>query len=295
MKKLSTLLLLSSLTLSACGKDARLSLLVPSGAPFLSVAGVLDDLNYEVTIGPDLLPVALSKGEKSLIIAPLNVGAKLYNSKISDYQLAAMLGWGNLHLLSRYQVTNIDDLEGKEILSFAEHSTPGIMLDLATKDLDVSITYYKSVSDVGGSFLSKQVDYVLLSEPILSKIIASSDETCYTFSLQNVPHLPTIAQFGLFSHPQIDKETLNEFLDDLEANIVSLNRDPASYAQANLNKDIQLSELGLEVITNAIPNSDLEFVRSQEAKDRVNQFLDYLVEVDVNLIGAHSVDEKFYI
>ncbi len=294
MKRIITFFLLCSSLLTSCGQDTRLSLLVPSGSPLLSVAGVLDAVNYEVTVGPDLLPVALTKGEKDMIIAPIITGAKLYNAQVSEYQLAAMLGWGNLHILSRTPLSSITDLDGKTVLAFAEHSTPGIMLRLATEDIDVNITYFKAVSDVGAPFLTKQHEYVLLSEPILSKIVANSTDSCYTYSLQNVAHLPKIAQFGLFIHPDTKSVLVSSFLNDLEVNIEGLNQDPLLYANQIVDLDAQFSELGVELIAQSIPQTDLEYVSAQNAKSDVTDFLTYLINTDINLIGAEMVNENFF-
>lgn len=294
MKKFVIYLLLFTSLLCGCGSDVKLSMLVPSGSPLLSVAGVLESVDYEVTIGPDLLPVTLTKGEKDLVIAPIIVGAKLYNSGVSDYQLAAMVGWGNLHILSRTPISSIQDLEGKNILAFGEHSTPGIMLKLATADLNVTITFFKAVSDVGAPFLTKQYDYVLLSEPILSKIIASSSEDCFTFSLQNLAQLPKIAQFGIFVNPKANAQKVTAFLSAVEANVSYLNEEPLAYANSIVDQDVQFSELGIEIISNSIPNTELSYVSAQNAKTDVNEFLSFLINTDVNLIGAQLVDENFY-
>lgn len=294
MRKLIACLTLLSSLLVSCGNNSRPSLLVPSGAPLISVAGILDDINYTVTVGPDLLPVAFSKGEHDFIIAPITVGAKLYNLDKSTYQLAAMIGWGNLHILSRTKINDIAELEGENVLAFAEHATPGIMLRLATIGMNVDITYFKAVSDVGAPFLTKQYNYVLLSEPVLSKIISSSSEELYTYSLQNVTSLPSIAQFGLFVAPNVASFKVETFLDKLEDNIDDLNNDPSVYASNIIDKDEQFKELGLEVLTSSIPNLDFDYMSAIDAKVDVDDFLAFLVETDINIIGANNVDESFY-
>lgn len=295
MNKLCPFFLLGAL-LTGCSTPpkASLTLLVPSGAPFLSVAKVKDEVQSEVTIGPDLLPVAFTKGEKDLIIAPVTLGAKLYNAKKSNYTLDAVLGWGNLHIVSRSPISDISDLQNKNILAFAEHSTPGIMLRLATKDLNVSITYFKSVSDIGGPFLNGQYDYVLLSEPILSKILSNIKEETYTYSLQNVTVLPRIAQFGIFSNVDVDHQAKHDFYTKLENNIKYINELPETYAKDVVSLDPQFSELGVDVIKKAIPNLNFEYKRASDVKDDLNVFFNYLVNEDINIIGANNVDDNFY-
>ncbi|HOH95492.1 MAG TPA: hypothetical protein PK612_04970, partial [Bacilli bacterium] len=66
MKKKIATLLLTSLLLGCQKQTVKLSLLVPAGSPLLTVAGVTSELEKEVTVGPDLIPAAFTKGEKDL-------------------------------------------------------------------------------------------------------------------------------------------------------------------------------------------------------------------------------------
>ena len=296
MKRKITFFALLGALLFSCKPtpSPKLSLLVPSGSPLLALGGVISETDYEVTVGPDLLPVAFTKGEKDLVVAPITLGAKLYNLEKSKYQLGAVLGWSNLHILSRTPLNDINDLNGKSVLAFAEHSTPGIMLRLATKDLELEITYFKAVSDVGGPFINKQYDYVLISEPILSKVMSTLKEEVYTFPLQNVDGLPKIAQFGIFKRPEINKVSYDKFMSKLNANITSLNNDPKSYAESVLELDPFFKSLGVDVIEKAIPRLDLDFKAAVDAKPLVHEYLSYLVSVDPTIIGSEVVNDSFY-
>ncbi len=295
MKNKIVTFLLVSLLLGCQKPSAKLSLLVPAGSPLLTVAGVSSEVIKEVTIGPDLIPAAFTKGEKDLIVAPIIIGAKLFNANKSSYQLAAMLGWGNLHILSRTAITSINDLSGKNGLAFAEHSTPGIMFKLATSDVtDMRVNYVKAVSDVGGPFIQKQYDYVLISEPVLSKIRGNINDETYTFSLQNVTKLPKIAQFGIFSNPETKAQDVNNFLVKLNANVTYLNAQPENYVDEIMDSDEYFNELGRDTLISAIPLLDIEYKSALDAKAELTLFFDYLISVDTNLIGAKRLDETFY-
>lgn len=297
MKFKRAFLILGAVLLSSCRTplDNRLSLLVPSGAPFLSVAGIAEETKTEVTVGPDLLPVAFTKGEKDFIIAPITIGAKLYNLKQSNYQLQAVLGWSNLYLLSRTPITDVQDLEGEEVLAFAEHATPGIMLSFATKDIDLNLTYFKTVSDVVGPFLARQYDTVLMSEPLLSKVIAESNEPLHIFDLQSIDTLPQIAQFGLFVSPEADQPKVADYLSKLATNISELNTSAPTYVDRIIDLDVQFTNLGKEVLVASIPRLDLAYVSGSAAKTVVNDFFSYLVAADPLIIGDHVVDGAFYV
>ena len=60
------------------------SIVSPSGAPSLSLIGLINDenvtLDYDVVDGPDVLMSEFTNAEKDFIIAPINLGVKLINN-----------------------------------------------------------------------------------------------------------------------------------------------------------------------------------------------------------------------
>ena len=98
-KIIITLLLVFGFSLMA--RKVKTNTTCSCGFPLIAVAGMLDDVDYEVTIGPSLLPSEFIKGEKDIIIAPVIIGAKLYNVGSSKYKLVAVIGFSNLYIVSR--------------------------------------------------------------------------------------------------------------------------------------------------------------------------------------------------
>jgi len=87
MKKLFnvlSILLLITLLIS-CGKkdDYKLSIVAPSGAPAIAIANIAynqkDDYSLEINKTADVLQASFLAAEKDIIIAPINLGATMYN------------------------------------------------------------------------------------------------------------------------------------------------------------------------------------------------------------------------
>lgn len=280
--------------LLGCTSNTKPTLLVPSGSPFFSVASTLEEVDETVTIGPDLLPVSFMKGEYDFIIAPITLGAKLFNLGQSTYPLSAVLGWSNLHILSRTEVKTIDDLNNQNVIAFAEHNTPGIMLRLATKDISVNVSYFKAVGDVSGAFINREYDYALVSEPLLSKLIKDVEGPLYTFSLQDVPHLPRIAQFGLFSRKGLDNGILSSYMVSVSQSIRTINTTPSSYVDNVYDLSDEFKSLGKDILINSIERSDFEYMSAMDARNDVIQFFYYLQNADKNIIGEEPIDVSFF-
>ena len=81
--------------------QVELSIVAPSGAPALSLAGVINDptllLNYEIVDGADVLSAEFTSAEKDLIIAPVNLGNKLISNG-ANYKMIGVVTWGNLYI-----------------------------------------------------------------------------------------------------------------------------------------------------------------------------------------------------
>jgi NitT/TauT family transport system substrate-binding protein len=123
------LLLFSFVFLTGCTEDAKLKVTLPNGIPLISVAGTLtEDIEYNNVTGPNLLVTAFTSKEADIIIAPINLGAKLYNSGNSSYKLDSVIGFLNTYIVSIDEpLTSLADLDGKTLAAFGETNIPVIL------------------------------------------------------------------------------------------------------------------------------------------------------------------------
>lgn len=288
------LLLFSFFTLSSCQKDQdKPTLLVPSGSPLIAIAGVISETDSQIVVGPAAIPAEFTKQEKDIIVAPIIVGTKLFNAGASKYQLAAVIGWGNLYIVSRHEINSLVDLENKNLAAFGEHATPGIIIKSIINEKN--ITFFDSVPDVVGPFKKGQYDFALISEPFLSTLIRTSDESLHVYDLKDDETLPKVSQVGIFINPDSDKlSQVNSFLKSVENNITNLNQNPTDYAKKIVDSVDNLDKLGEELISEAIPKLNLDYVKALDAKADYITFLEFLKEINPELIGGKLPEEGFY-
>ena len=136
VKKIGSLALAGVLTFSLFGcaspeesvSDEPVSILCPTGAPALSILGAsdLEDVTIEYVDGTDILTSELAKedGEYDIILAPTNLGAKVY-AQSEAYQLDAVMTWGNLYLVGQEGV----DLSTATIAAFGQNAVPGLVFN----------------------------------------------------------------------------------------------------------------------------------------------------------------------
>ena len=224
---------------------------------------------------PDDLFLPNLKQERDIIIAPV-VGTKLYIAGASKYKLHSIIGWG-IYILFPHQINSLNELD-KKVVAFGENATPGIILKTALGSVNANLSFLAAVTDVVGPFKTKQFDYALISEPVLERLISSSpNETFHVFDLSKVEGLPKIAQFGVFVNPTpTHKVGTKNFLSKIERNVKKVNENPEAYANLIVPKFEALQAFTPELLANAIPRMNLEFVSSKNAKNDFLAFVNFL-------------------
>lgn len=184
MKLTKLLAVLSLVVLTACSQSSKapekINVLVPQGAPALATVSITNSEYANVTTvsGSDPLTSELAKGdsEYDVIIAPINLGAKMIESGNTSFRLSAVITWGNLYIVgtSEYKA-------GDELAAFGENAVPGKIL--ANAGYTDHVTYYSSVQDVQAQLLSGKVQAGLLAEPAATASINKAKEQGITLSV----------------------------------------------------------------------------------------------------------------
>ena len=180
IRKLVKAVLASSLIFSMVGcaqkeEPEPISILCPAGAPALGSLGALDDemVSIEYVQGTDVLSAELAKkdSEYDVIIAPLNLGTKLYG-KAEAYKLDSIVTWGNLFLVGT------EDYQGASVAAFGEKAIPQMVFNYVLGDQlnGAAVTYYPSVAEAQQALLTGQAQVALLAQPAATATIAKAKE-----------------------------------------------------------------------------------------------------------------------
>lgn len=292
----------------------ELSVLIPFGSPALSMSGLLinednqlgeyslgENATYkaEIVNGADPLVVAFTSQSHDVIVAPTNLGAKFYNTGI-PYKYAGAIVYGNLFLASLDTLSDISDLDGKEIIAFSQNATPDVVLqtvinanELADK---VTIRYVGSVSEAQGELLAGTAQIALLAEPILS--VTKTKVNLNTLDLQEewsaITGAQSYPQAGLYVRAELiesNPQLVGVFLEIVQTSIRHTNENPANTASA-----LEAIEFGLpaKIIESAIPNSHLVFNTALGSRDELEFYYSKIMELNPALIGGQLPDDEFY-
>lgn len=194
MKKISkiTIVALVSIALLGCSSTSKddskgANILLPTGAPSLAFVSEYSNIidsggTIDLVDGSDQLVAELSKNDSryDIIIAPINLGAKLMESNQTNYRIAAIITWGNLY----YVGTGEEALQQTgELALFGQGTVPQKIVDSAKIPTTLTPTYYNSATLVQQQLLAGNAKVGLLAEPLASATIAKAKQAGISLSI----------------------------------------------------------------------------------------------------------------
>lgn len=297
MKKIVVIIMIFMLAGCSAKSSEKIEVILPNGTPYIAL-GAVDSINVTNVNGPDLLSAAFVNTDKTydMIVAPLNLGAKLYITGASNYELAAVITSNNNYIVSRNQMDSVSDLEGKTIMAYGENKTPGIALEKTLDDNNVNVTidYKGSVMDIVPFFVADNAstpEYILMAEPVLSNLsLQFGLEDLHVLDLSDELDLD-ILQAGIFVKPNIEYDSV---LKDIKDNITYLNDNVTNYANELITKDDYFVNLGVELLIESIPKCSIVYMDAKINKTAIENYFNVLNDYNTNLLNGVVPNEGFY-
>lgn len=179
---LVSLVCLTSLT--GCGdtsvKELGISVISPKGAPAISLARYQKDYGAKLTVtAPTSVVAAFSSNENDVIIFDVTKGTTFISKQSKAYKLAKVITSGNSYVISTGHDSNSSYDATDKAVSFGSGSfftkvfslTSGLSADNISEVSDVSQALTVALT---GKNNGEDVDYVILSEPFVTKALAQN-------------------------------------------------------------------------------------------------------------------------
>ncbi len=284
------------------GYQDELTMIMPTGTPALALsefAMTNDYVKAEVVAGSDPLVAAFTSKSHDVIVAPVNLGAKMY-SVYQEYVLYKTFVWGNLYLASKGTLNSFKDLDGKTVVAFGKNSTPDIVMQALLKhhsDINVTVEYVSDVSEANTLLASGKAEIIVTAEPSISKlksklnlsILDLQDEWAKMTGNESYP------QAGIFVRKSITgKKYIKDALNEMKETILNANQNPGVCASYAVELHQSFKSLGVETLTSAIPNCHYQII--EQEKEAVNYYLQMMIDLGFSkqMGGSLPVDEFYY-
>lgn len=297
----------SIFTLSSCGgleiegNKNEISIIAPTGTPTLLLGKSIEEygrIDTEIVSGPQALSAEFIKGKKDIIIAPINLGAKLASST-EDFQYVMFhtLVWCNYYIVSREEITSFEQFHQKDITIFGQNSTPDVIFRSLVKhhNIEPNVTYMASVADANKMLLANGADIILSAEPALSSVLQKG--TFYVYSLADA--WTKMAGFDGADVPQaaifVNKASIEKtktFLSLVEKNVKNVENEKEEVVAAAKRVD-KLLVANESVLVNAISRCNFKIVENEQ--ESINIYFQKVIDLGIGAtVGGKLPDEEFY-
>jgi len=276
--------------------------IVPTGTPSLGIANVLNDktlVDANIVSGSDPLIAAFTNASYDVVVAPVNLGAKLYNANENfSYILYKTIVWGNYYLVSNEEIATLESLEGKTVLVFGKNSTPDVVLRtlISAKNINVNLEYVDDVATANSYLLSGKADIIVSAEPSLTKM--SANKNFYTLDLQKQWQQLTgsysLPQAGIFiKKDSKDEKYLKTVLDKMIESVQMAQTKPNVLIASAVSVDENLAKIGEETLQKAIGNCNLRVEETD--KEAIEFYFSQVIQLGIGAtVGGKLPDEAFY-
>jgi NitT/TauT family transport system substrate-binding protein len=273
---------------------------------FIDSLSTVSDSHIKVEILNE--PIQIRKmvidGTADFAILPTTMAAILYNKGI-DYRLLAIPVWGTLYLFGNdTSITQWEHLRGKRINVMAKGMTPDVLFRYLLMqhglDPDNDVTLDDSFPthiDLANAVAAEQAKLGVISEPLVSLVMQRNTKVKSIFDLNaewnKVLDIP-IAQTAFIVKGELtknSKELVEKVMQSYHYSTQWVNQYPDSAANLIVKYNILPNN---QVAANAIPRSNLHFVRANTISAQIDSYLNIFYQMSPDIIGGKLPDENFY-
>ncbi|MBQ7308047.1 MAG: ABC transporter substrate-binding protein [Clostridia bacterium] len=319
---LSLVVMLSLTSFIGCGQPDKITVITPDGAPALSIAKMMsenqnfgEEVTYKVIDSTTITNYVPNNSDIAII--PLNAATKLAGDK---FKIVAVNTHGNLYVLGKETITDMNTLIGKKVAVIQYANVPGLTFRAVLNGNNIPYAQIGEINDtidetkvnlygcdptaVAQLLSSGSVDYALCAEPsvtILTKNLSAKGikvclnlQTAYhdTFN-ENYPQAVTIVKKTLIEN---NPKFVKKFIQGLKENDSFLVEDNIETILSAISSHI---EEGLTPVLNgklnatSMTNCNVKYVDAYSVKEQIKNYVEKIKLIDATKVNSIT-DDIFY-
>jgi NitT/TauT family transport system substrate-binding protein len=275
----------------------------------ISSDGSEAELTFEKFADPQALLPKMIKKEIDVGFMPANVAAKVYNSGNKSIITCAVVGLGNLSLITTDEnIHSFKDLKGKRVYVAGQGATPEYMFRYLLKEnkmtwsgdeADVTMDFSIPTAQIAAQLISGKIQYAVVPEPFATIAKTKSDKVIAALDFQK-EYLELTGEKDIYplsvmvvradfakDNPKFMATLLAEYDTAVNWTIKNPAEAGALCEKHNLG-------LAAGIVTKAIPVSNYTFIPASSAKKSIEKLLKLFLESDKTSIGGKLPDKGFY-
>ena len=310
-RKIFVFLAISLISLKLFAQNSQLRVGLLNGPTCLPAAYLMDnsDYSFQQFADPQALLPKLIKKEIDVGFMPANVAAKVYNSASKVIVCTAVVGLGNLKLITTDQnIRNFTDLKGKTVYVAGQGASPEYIFRYLLKEngmtwqgdrADVKMDFSIPTAQLAAQLISGKIAYALLPEPFATIAQMKSDQVKCAIDLQN-EYLAVTGEKEIYrlsvmvvrsDFAKENPELLKNFLSEYQN---AVNKAVSNPAETGRLCEKHMLGLAADVVENAVPISNYVYEAADLSKKNLEFLLNLFLENDKASIGGKLPDKDFY-
>lgn len=270
---------------------------------------------FEVAASPDILLPKLLKGEVDMAVLPPNVAAKVFTKNNQALLVTAVVGEGNLSLVSKdSSVKSLQDLKGKTVVVAGQGATPDYMFryllekngiavssvaEKGTNTDAVTLDFSIPTAEIPAALIAGKIQYALVPEPFSTVVCSKDPSISRVIDIQkeyasidgNDSNFPltvlVVRKSFAVQYPEVVREITAAFEDSI------------TWTEANpieAGKLVEKYTLGLQgaIAAKVIPVGAFVFTPASEAKESLESLYNVFMTFSPEAIGGSLPTSDFY-
>ena len=304
---LSILLLNVYSPLSLAARQLKVGLLNgPSAVPAAYLIEHKSDFksaewDFQIFPGADLELPKLLKGELDIAVLPPNAAAKVWNKSNNDIITLAVIGEGNISLLTTDQNYNgLKTLAGKKVYCAGRGATPEYVFKHIISEMEIQniiLDFSIPNPELAGSLISGKAEYIVVPEPFATVALMKGKEAgvrklfnLSDFINENFPVTVLVCNKKSLNKPET-KKSIMEYLSVYKKAVKWTNANPSEAGAL-----VEKHTLGLNaaIAAASIPEGHYVFIPAKDARKKIENLLSLFIKENPEYIGGKMPDENFY-
>lgn len=308
------LCVVSVITMSACGKkDLDIDIYMPDGAPALAMAKLMyddnefgNDIDYNVVASNNIGNYIIQE-KADIAIVPVNMASKLIGQG-DKYKMVATVTNGNLYIVGNRDISTLEDLKGEVVGVIGQGNVPDLNLKyLLSNNSDpidnevsettvggkVALKYFNSASDLLPILKQNKMNFALLPEPAVSKLLTMATNFHVELNIQELWSDRSYPQAVMIAKNDIceNEDLINSIIDEMIVNESWILENTSSAIDA-INDELEdglTPSLQSTLSATTIANCNIK-VKTMTAEEvtRIKAYLEGIRTIAPNAIGNYT-------
>ena len=256
--------------------------------------------SFKISGQADEITSMLVSGELDVALIPANAASILYN-KTNNIEVLDINTLGVLYCVTGDEsISSINDLEGKNVISMGQGTTPEFVFRYLLKESGVKkcdITFVSEANEAAALLMEDPKRIAILPQPFTTVAIKKNDKIKEVFSLTDEWKRLSGNDSFVTGVTVVRKDFLQDNKDAVLLFMEEQKKSTESLSDVKKSADLVVEKGIIEnaaIAEEAIPKCNITYIDGDEMKKNLSEYLKVLYDNSPEAVGGKLPEEDFY-